>query len=50
LPLERYPVRSARTAAFAFDDEVLWLEIGEQRLIGLVIPADQPPRSLLADS
>ena len=50
VPLERYQVRCARPAAFAYDDEVLWLEISERRMVGLVVPCDPRPQSLLADS
>ena len=49
VPLERYPVRCAGPAAFAYDDEVLWLEISERRMVGLVVPCDPRPQSLLAD-
>jgi hypothetical protein len=48
-PLEQYPVKLARTAAYAYDDEVVWLEISERRMVGLVVPCDPKPRSILAD-
>lgn len=48
-PLEQYPVKLARTAAYAYDDEVLWFEISKRRMVGLVVPCDPKPQSLLAD-
>ena len=48
-PIERYPVELARTAAYGCDEEVVWFEVSDRRMFGLVAPCDPKPKSALAD-